>query len=93
MESADGAGGVTRDYDVVATLWAKVDAGLVRARVWRPSGSVQRITHRIVIRFSRRHHDTTPPARRRPHLSASCRCATAMGASAFCRFDAEEIIP
>jgi SPP1 family predicted phage head-tail adaptor len=51
VESADGAGGVTRSYETVATLWAEV-APLSASRAIeaeRPGGQV---THRIGIRFA-----------------------------------------
>jgi len=49
VEDADGAGGSTRSYTSVATLWAKVDP--VSARydmVAAATGAT--VTHRIVIR-------------------------------------------
>ena len=51
MESADGAGGVTRGYDAVATLWAEVTpVSATRAIEAERAGA--RVTHRIQIRFS-----------------------------------------
>lgn len=51
VETADGAGGVTRTYESVATLWAAVTP--VSAR--EETAAAQRgmnITHRIALRFS-----------------------------------------
>lgn len=48
-ESADGAGGVTRLYDVVTTLWAQVTPWAARGAVAADSlGAVAR--YRIVVR-------------------------------------------
>jgi SPP1 family predicted phage head-tail adaptor len=51
VESADGAGGVTRSYSVVATLWAEV-MPVSAARALEAERLGGRITHRICIRFS-----------------------------------------
>ncbi len=51
VEMPDGAGGVTRIYEAVATLWASVTPVSAREH----SEAVQRgisITHRIGLRFS-----------------------------------------
>jgi SPP1 family predicted phage head-tail adaptor len=49
VESADGAGGVTRAYAAVTTLWAKVEPVSARnATVADAPGAT--ITHRITIR-------------------------------------------
>ena len=49
VETADGAGGVTRLYDVVTTLWAQVTPVSARADV--AAGSLgQALRSRIVIR-------------------------------------------
>jgi SPP1 family predicted phage head-tail adaptor len=50
-ESADGSGGVTRSYGVVATLWASVEP--VGARVSVAGDALgANVTHRIGIRHS-----------------------------------------
>jgi SPP1 family predicted phage head-tail adaptor len=51
IESADGAGGVARSFETVATLWAEVTP-LSAARVFEAERLCARITHRIGIRFS-----------------------------------------
>lgn len=51
VESADGAGGVVRSHDAVATLWAEVTP-VSAARVLEGERLGARITHRIVIRFA-----------------------------------------
>ena len=51
VESADGAGGVTRSYGIVATLWAEVTP-VSAARALEAERLGARITHRIGIRFS-----------------------------------------
>jgi SPP1 family predicted phage head-tail adaptor len=48
-ESADGAGGVTRSFAAVATLWATLEPVAARAEV-TAERSGQAITHRITIR-------------------------------------------
>jgi len=49
VESADGAGGVTRSYSPVATLWASLIPVADRAEV-AAAGLGAIVTHRIVIR-------------------------------------------
>jgi SPP1 family predicted phage head-tail adaptor len=49
METPDGAGGVTRSYEAVATVWAQVTPVAARADVAADS-LVALVTHRIVIR-------------------------------------------
>jgi SPP1 family predicted phage head-tail adaptor len=51
VESADGAGGVVRSYNVVATLWAEVTP-VSAARALEAERIGARITHRIGVRFS-----------------------------------------
>lgn len=51
VESADGAGGVTRNFDAVATLWAEVTP-VAATRAIEADRAGARITHRIGIRFS-----------------------------------------
>ena len=51
VESADGAGGVTRSFDAVATLWAEVTP-VAAARAIEADRAGARIIHRIGIRFS-----------------------------------------
>jgi SPP1 family predicted phage head-tail adaptor len=50
-ESADGAGGVTRSFSAVATLWASVEPVSARANVSADAPGAT-ITHRIQIRYS-----------------------------------------
>ena len=49
VESQDGAGGVTRSYVWLATLWAKVEPVSARSAVVADAAGAT-ITHRIVIR-------------------------------------------
>lgn len=51
VESADGAGGVTRSFSAVATLWASVEPVSARANVAADALGAN-ITHRIQIRYS-----------------------------------------
>jgi SPP1 family predicted phage head-tail adaptor len=51
VETADGAGGVTRSYADVAALWAEVTP-LSAVRSLEAERPGARVTHRIVIRFS-----------------------------------------
>ena len=51
MEGADGAGGVTRSYQTVATLWASVEPAGARSAVEGEALGAS-VTHRIRIRFS-----------------------------------------
>jgi SPP1 family predicted phage head-tail adaptor len=50
-ETADGAGGVVRDYESVATLWASVEPIAARGDVDAAQLGAT-VTHRIVIRYS-----------------------------------------
>jgi SPP1 family predicted phage head-tail adaptor len=50
VESADGAGGVTRSYTSVATLWASVSPVSARGEVAADDLGAE-VTHQIVIRF------------------------------------------
>jgi SPP1 family predicted phage head-tail adaptor len=50
VESADGAGGVTRSYASVATLWAAVTPVAARTEVAAADRGAE-VTHRIVMRF------------------------------------------
>jgi SPP1 family predicted phage head-tail adaptor len=50
VETADGAGGVTRSYAAVTTLWASVEPVAARGHVVADAAGAT-ITHRIVIRF------------------------------------------
>ncbi len=50
-ETADGAGGVTRTHEAVATLWASVEPVAARGGVAADAPGAD-ITHRIAIRFS-----------------------------------------
>ena len=49
-ESADGAGGVVRTYDTVATLWASVEPVAARGDVVATQLGAT-VTHRIVVRY------------------------------------------
>ena len=51
VESADGAGGVTRSHEAVATLWASVEPVSARAAVAADALGAN-VTHRIAIRYS-----------------------------------------
>lgn len=51
VENADGAGGVVRDFETVATLWAEVTP-VSAARVIEAERAGARVTHRIGIRFA-----------------------------------------
>jgi SPP1 family predicted phage head-tail adaptor len=49
VETADGAGGVTRSYSAVTTLWAKVEPVSARGAVVADAPGAT-VTHRITIR-------------------------------------------
>jgi SPP1 family predicted phage head-tail adaptor len=49
VETPDGAGGVTRSYQTLATLWAKVTPASARERMEAAARGAT-VTHRIVIR-------------------------------------------
>lgn len=49
VEIADGAGGVTRDYQAITTLWAEVTPLAARSDV-DADGRGATVTHRIVLR-------------------------------------------
>jgi SPP1 family predicted phage head-tail adaptor len=49
VESPDGTGGVTRTYQTLATLWAKVEPVSSREQIVASAPGAT-ITHRIVIR-------------------------------------------
>lgn len=51
VETADGAGGVTRSFGAVATLWASVTP-VSAQRAFEAARLGARVTHRIGIRFS-----------------------------------------
>lgn len=51
VETADGAGGFSRSYEAVATLWASVEPVSAREQMVADGAGVT-VTHRIVIRFS-----------------------------------------
>ena len=61
VETPDGAGGVTRGYAAVATLWASVTPASAQEIVEAVKLGVT-ITHRIALRFSA---DVTPQHRLR----------------------------
>jgi len=50
VETADGAGGVTRSYATVTTVWAALVPVSARGAV-EAAGVGAEVTHRIVIRF------------------------------------------
>lgn len=49
VETADGAGGIARDFAAVATVWGSVVSLSARADMFA-AGRAAAITHRIVIR-------------------------------------------
>jgi SPP1 family predicted phage head-tail adaptor len=51
VESADGAGGVVREFETVATLWVEV-MPVSAARAIEAERAGARITHRIGMRFT-----------------------------------------
>lgn len=51
METDDGAGGVSRTFDAVATLWASVTPVSAQEEI-EAARLGARITHRISLRFS-----------------------------------------
>lgn len=51
VETPDGAGGVTRGYEAVATLWASIEAIAARGDVAAAAAGAT-VTHRIGIRMS-----------------------------------------
>jgi len=51
VETGDGAGGVTRSYNAVATLWAQVTPVSAQEEI-EAARLGARITHRIGLRFS-----------------------------------------
>ena len=72
VETGDGAGGVVRTYEAVATLWAQVMPVSARDDIAADSlGAVLR--HRIVIRARGRHQHAASLARRRTRLPDRCR--------------------
>jgi SPP1 family predicted phage head-tail adaptor len=52
VETDDGAGGVSRSYETVATLWAQVTPARARSNVAADSLAAL-VTHRIVVRAPR----------------------------------------
>jgi SPP1 family predicted phage head-tail adaptor len=52
VETPDGAGGVTRTYETVATIWAAVTPVAARGDVVADQSGAS-VTHRIVIRAPR----------------------------------------
>jgi SPP1 family predicted phage head-tail adaptor len=52
VETDDGAGGVTRSFEMVATLWAQVTPVRARPNVAADSLAAL-VTHRIVVRLPR----------------------------------------
>lgn len=51
VETDDGAGGVTRSYAAVATLWACIEPVAARANVFADAAGAD-ATHRITLRFN-----------------------------------------
>jgi SPP1 family predicted phage head-tail adaptor len=91
VESDDGAGGVTRSYVTVATLWAEViPISAVRALEAERPGA--RITHRIGIRFS---DDITTKHRLRDgdRIFRIVSLRDRDGRKRFLTIEAEEIVP
>jgi SPP1 family predicted phage head-tail adaptor len=52
VETDDGAGGVTRSFETVATLWAQVTPARARSNVAADSLAAL-VTHRIIVRAPR----------------------------------------
>lgn len=52
VEADDGAGGVTRSYATVATLWAAVEPIGARGDLVAADAAGATVTHRIFIRYS-----------------------------------------
>lgn len=50
METDDGAGGVSRSYETIATVWAEVTP-VSAARAIEAERTGARVTHRIAIRY------------------------------------------
>ena len=91
VESADGAGGVVREFETVATLWAEVTPASA-ARVIEAERAGARITHRIGIRFA---HDITTRHRFRDgeRVSRIVSLRDRDGRKRFLAIEAEEIVP
>ena len=91
VESADGAGGVTRSYSAVATLWADVmPVSATRAIEAERAGA--HVTHRIQIRFS---NDITTRHRFRDgaHIFRIVSLRDRDGRKRFLAIEAEEMTP
>lgn len=91
VESADGAGGVTRSFSPVATLWAEVTP-VSAARAFEAERSGARITHRIGIRFA---DDITTKCRFRfgERIFRIVSLRDRDGRKRFLTIEAEEIVP
>lgn len=91
VESADGAGGVTRSYGAVATVWAEVTP-VSAARAIEAERPGARTTHRIGIRFS---SDITTRHRFRDgeRVFRIVSLRDRDGRKRFLQIEAEEIVP
>ena len=91
VETADGAGGVTRSFEAVATLWAQVTE-VSAARALEADRAGARISHRIVIRFA---DDITTRHRLRDgdRVFRIVALRNADGRRRFLQIEAEEIVP
>jgi SPP1 family predicted phage head-tail adaptor len=91
VESADGAGGVVREFETVATLWAEV-MPVSAARAIEAERAGARITHRIGIRFA---DDITTQHRFRDGewVFRIVSLRDRDGRKRFLQIEAEEIVP
>lgn len=91
VENADGAGGVTRSYEAVATLWGEVTP-VSAARSIEAERLAARVTHRIAIRFA---DDITTKHRLRDgdRVLRIVSIRDRDGRKRFQQIEAEEIVP
>lgn len=91
VENADGAGGVTRSYSAIATLWAQVTP-VTAERAFEAAKFGARVTHRIGIRFS---DDITTRHRFREEnrIFRIVSLRDRDGRKRFLQIEAEEILP
>jgi SPP1 family predicted phage head-tail adaptor len=91
VESADGAGGVVRGFEAIATLWAEVTP-VSAARVVEAERAGARVTHRIGIRFA---DDITTRHRFRDgeRVFRIVSLRDRDGRKRFLQIEAEEIVP
>ena len=91
MESADGACGVVREFDTVATLWAEL-MPVSAARALEAERAGARVTHRIGVRFL---DDITTKHRFRDgdRVFRIVALRDRDGRKRFLQIEAEEIVP